>query len=64
MLSSVPLEASLRSSLLTECSTAVAPRRSRPAVGESPPSASGVPAWRPSGVAPTLAPIGTCAETV
>ncbi len=54
MLSSVPLEASSRSSLLTERSTAVGPRRSRPVAGESPPSANGSPARRPSGVAPTL----------
>ena len=41
--------------LATDLSTAVGPLRSAPWTGEMP-SESGVPAWRPSGVAPVTEP--------
>ena len=48
----------------TDFKTAVGPSLSRPYIGDTPPSANGVPDNLPSGVAPTFFPIGTCAETV
>ena len=48
----------------TDCRSAVGPLVSRPYMAETPPSASGSPARRPSADAPTFCPMGTCAETV
>jgi hypothetical protein len=52
---------SIVGSLAIDLNTAVGPRLSVPWVGEQP-SARGVHAWRPSGVAGTAEPEGTLAE--
>src|SRR5659263_687429 len=64
MFSSEPLLASNEGIRRTEFKTAVGPILSRPYIGDIPPSAKGVRESRPSADAPTLNPMGTCADTV
>ena len=59
---SVPFDAMKWSSFATEFADAVGPFTSLPAAGETP-SATGVYAYLPSGVAPVCAPRGTLADT-
>ena len=62
MLKRVPFEQMPWSSFATEFAEAVGPCVSNPAEGETP-SATGLNAYLPSGVAPVCAPSGTFAET-